>query len=136
LQARRGLSGALLDEVERKRLRLLVVVVLEHLEAVDDRADRTDQIVADTRAQQCRKVEGFEGRGGGHEAASDGTDRVRSPRFGKPWRGACDTPRLHRLPRRLQIWHVRRGAGAEPTRRHRYASIRSHVREACVVGLW
>ena len=56
-----AVAGALLDEVERECLGLLVLVLLEHLEAVDDRADRADQVVADARAQERREIEGFEG---------------------------------------------------------------------------
>ena len=43
---------------------LLVGVVLHHLDAVDDRADRADQVVADPRAQQRREIERLEGTTG------------------------------------------------------------------------
>ena len=53
LQLGGGGVGALLDQVERKGLGLLVVFFFQHFQAVDDGADRADQIVADARAQQA-----------------------------------------------------------------------------------
>ena len=58
-------AGALLDQVERKGLGRLVLFLLQHFEAVDDRADRADQVMTDARAQQRGKVERFDG-GCGH----------------------------------------------------------------------
>ena len=52
---------ALLDQIERKGLGFLVLVLFHHFDAVDDRADRADQVVADARAQQRREVEGADG---------------------------------------------------------------------------
>ncbi len=61
---------ALFDQIERKRLGFFVLVLLKDLDAVDDRADRTDQIMTDSRAQQRREIEGTDGNGigngGGH----------------------------------------------------------------------
>ena len=85
LQPGRGRLGALLDQVDRELLGLLVLAVLHHLEAVHDRADRADQVVADPRAQQRREIEGFESDGAGHGCVlrvrrdDDGTFR----RFGR-----------------------------------------------------
>src|SRR5262249_23278104 len=60
----RGRS-ALLDEVERKRLGLLVLRLLQHFEAVDDGAGRTNQVMAYARAQKRCKVERIERDGHG-----------------------------------------------------------------------
>src|SRR5690606_11648931 len=59
LQPRRRLVRAFLDEVERALFHRLVLLVLENLEAVDDGADRTDDIVTDARTQERRKIERF-----------------------------------------------------------------------------
>src|ERR1051326_1517757 len=61
LQARRGLLRALLDQVERESLGLLIAVVFQHFEPVDEGADRADQVVANSRAQQGGEIEHFEG---------------------------------------------------------------------------
>src|SRR5579863_1536861 len=63
---------ALLDQIERENLGLLIFVLLHHLDAVDDGADRTDQVVANPRAQQCRKVESANGYGTGDGGGHDG----------------------------------------------------------------
>ena len=61
LQPRRGGGGALLDQIGRHRTHLGVFFVLQHLEAVDDRADRRDHVVANPRAQQRGEVHRGEG---------------------------------------------------------------------------
>ena len=45
--------------VERELAIVGLRIVVQHLKPVDDSADRTDQIVADTRAQQGSKIERF-----------------------------------------------------------------------------
>ena len=50
LQSGGGRDRALLDEVHRDRAHLRVLFAVEHFEAVDDRPDRADHIVADARA--------------------------------------------------------------------------------------
>src|SRR5262249_40560925 len=50
LQARGRGTSALLDQVERAGLGLLILRFLQDLETVDDRAGRTDQVMAHTRA--------------------------------------------------------------------------------------
>jgi hypothetical protein len=66
LQARRRRLGALLDELEREGLHRRVVLILQDLEAVDDGADGIDHVVAHTRAQEGRKIEGVEVETSGH----------------------------------------------------------------------
>ncbi len=74
LQAGGRGARALLDEVEREGFGLLVVVLLlEHLEPVDDGAGRTDQVVAHPRAQERGKIEGVEGDSRGHAEVSGWT---------------------------------------------------------------
>jgi hypothetical protein len=66
LQLGRSGPRAFLDEFKCEILGLLILVFRQHLEAVDDRADRADQIVADARAKQRGKIKGFKiGRGHG-----------------------------------------------------------------------
>jgi hypothetical protein len=59
-------AGALSDEVERKVLGFGVLALLQHFQAVDDRAHRADQVVADARAEKRGKIERLQGDGGGH----------------------------------------------------------------------
>src|SRR5947208_3184219 len=66
MKPRRSVPGALLDQVEREALHRGVVLVLQDLEAVDDRPHRIDDVVADPRAQQGREIEGFELKSGHH----------------------------------------------------------------------
>jgi hypothetical protein len=47
----RRLVGALLDQLESKCLGLFVFVLLHDFDAVDDRADRADEVMANARAQ-------------------------------------------------------------------------------------
>ena len=68
LQLGRGLARALADEIEGKRLHLLVILLVENFEAVIDRADRRDDVVADAAAEQRREVQGFEFDRVGHAA--------------------------------------------------------------------
>src|SRR6185312_2513724 len=65
LQLGRRRAGALLDELERELLGLLVLLLIQHFETVDDRADRADQVVANTRAQQRGEIESFDRAGHG-----------------------------------------------------------------------
>jgi hypothetical protein len=60
LQAGRGVPGALFYQIERKAAHLVVLFFLENLEAVDDRADWTDHVMADARAEQSGQVESIE----------------------------------------------------------------------------
>ncbi len=64
-------AGALLDKFESEGLGLLVLCLVQHLQPVDDGADRADQVVAYARAQQGGKIERFDGRSG-HGRASAG----------------------------------------------------------------
>ena len=57
-----AVPALLFDQVERKLLGRLVLFFFQHFQAVDDGADRADQIVADTRAQQGREIEGINRR--------------------------------------------------------------------------
>src|SRR5262249_48359811 len=62
LQPRRGGLRALLDQVEREGFRFFIaLLLLKHLEPVDDGASGTDEIVADPRAEQCGEIESIEG---------------------------------------------------------------------------
>ena len=63
LQSRRRGLGALADQVEREFAVVGLRIVVEHLEPVDDGADRTDEIVAHPRAQQCGEFEDVGRRG-------------------------------------------------------------------------
>src|SRR5580698_4569325 len=65
LQLGRGLFRALLDQIKRKNFGFLVLVLVHDFEAVDDGADRADQVVADARAQQRGQIEGADGNGTG-----------------------------------------------------------------------
>ncbi len=69
LQLGGSLPHALLDQVHGEGLGFLIVVVLHHLETVDNGADRTDQVVAYARAQKRGEIQGldFGGDDGGHE---------------------------------------------------------------------
>ena len=101
LQPRRCRRGALLDQLEGEGLGLLVLVVLHHLEPVDDRADRADQVMADPRAQQRREIEGFEDNGAGHAGLRKNGVRGligRESAVSPAARGLCYTPPAH-LPR-------------------------------------
>jgi hypothetical protein len=51
-------ARALAHEIERDLAHLAVLVLVEHLEAVDDGADRADQVVADAAGDERREVEG------------------------------------------------------------------------------
>ena len=62
LQPCRGGLGALADQIEREFAIFGLRIVVEHLKPIDDGAHRTDEIVANPRAQQRRE---FEGVGGG-----------------------------------------------------------------------
>src|SRR5580704_16917476 len=64
-QLGRGLICALLDQIEGENLGFLVLVLVHDFEAVDDGADRADQVMADARAQQRRQIEGADGNGTG-----------------------------------------------------------------------
>jgi hypothetical protein len=68
LQARRRRLRALADQVEREFAVVRFGIVVEHLEPVDDGADRTDEVVAHPRAQQRREFEDV-GRGAGRRRA-------------------------------------------------------------------
>ena len=63
LQLGGSLSRAFLDQIEREGLGLFVLVLFQDFQAVDDGADRTDQVVANARAQQRRKIEGSDADG-------------------------------------------------------------------------
>src|SRR3954468_8594950 len=63
----RGL-GALADQIERKFAVLRLWIIVEDLKPIDDGADRTDQIVANPRTQERRKLEGI-GGGTGRRSA-------------------------------------------------------------------
>src|ERR1700722_19793220 len=65
LQFGRGLIRALLDQIESENLGFLVLVLVHDFEAVDDGADRADQVVADAGAQQRGQIEGADGNGTG-----------------------------------------------------------------------
>ena len=60
LQAGRGAARAFLDEVEREAAHVLVLLVLQNFEAVDDRADGADHVMADARAQKGGEIERIE----------------------------------------------------------------------------
>src|SRR6185437_8326652 len=49
-------TGAFLDQIEGEGPSLLVLGLIQNFQAVDDGADGADQIVTDTRAQQCGKI--------------------------------------------------------------------------------
>ena len=66
LQLCRGRPRAFLDQIEREGLGLLVAIVLHDFDTVHDRADRTDEVVTDPRAQQCGEIERFENDRTGH----------------------------------------------------------------------
>ena len=57
LQPRRGGRGALPDQVHGDLAHVRVVFAVEHFEAVDDRADRADDVVAHARAQKRGEIE-------------------------------------------------------------------------------
>jgi hypothetical protein len=57
LQSRRRRLRALADQIQREFAIVRLGIVVEHLEPVDDGADRADQIVAHPRAQQRRQFE-------------------------------------------------------------------------------
>ena len=67
-----ALRVSFLDQIEREGARLLVIVLFENLKAVDDGADRTDQVMADARAQQRRQIEGTERERAGSGWTGDG----------------------------------------------------------------
>ncbi len=117
LQPGGGRIGALLDQFDRESLGLLVGVVLHHLDAVHHCPDRTDQVVADARAQERRKIEGFEGNGARHGMVSGGDKpRPATQRVETGWRG--DTPQPKGLP-------IRRSARkAEPVTKEKTADVR------------
>src|SRR5262245_10400902 len=71
LQLRRSCAGAFLDQVECELSRAFVLLFLEHLKSVNDRANGTDEIVAYARAQQGGEIERFDGRFG-HRLVSTG----------------------------------------------------------------
>jgi len=71
LQLGRCLRRALADEIKRKSLGLLVSAFVEDFDAVDDRAHRTDQVMADARAQKGRKIEGSNRDGTGYGGRHD-----------------------------------------------------------------
>ena len=62
---------AFLDQIERKGLGFLVLAVLHHLEPIDDRSDRTDQVVANPRAQKRSEIEGFKIGRTGHRPSPE-----------------------------------------------------------------
>jgi hypothetical protein len=75
LQAGRGGFGALANQLEREFTVFRLGIVVEDFKPVHDRADRTNEIVADPRAQQGRKFERVGGgsgrRGARHEMFLD-----------------------------------------------------------------
>jgi len=66
LQPGGGGGRALANQFEGENLGLLIGIVFHDLDTVHHRSDRADQVVADARAQQRRKIEGFEGDGTRH----------------------------------------------------------------------
>ena len=67
LQLGRGGFGAFLDQVHGEGAHVRILLVFHHFEAVDDRADRADDIMAHARAQEGGKIERFKrelGHGG------------------------------------------------------------------------
>ena len=62
LQTRRSLPGAFLDEIERKAAHFRVLLLVEHLKAIDNGANRADHIVTDAGAKKRGEVEGVEGQ--------------------------------------------------------------------------
>src|ERR1700678_1475267 len=54
---------ALLDQLDCDLAHRGVVLVLQHLESIDDGANRADYVVADAGAEQSREVRGFEHEG-------------------------------------------------------------------------
>ena len=76
LQARRGRSRALLDEIESKVLCFLVALLFfEHLQSIDDGPGRTDQIVTDAGAEKGCKIERIKSNRRGHKNVSGGRFR-------------------------------------------------------------
>ena len=71
LQLSRSLVCALLDQLEREGLGLLILVLLHNLDAVDDRTNRADQVMAHARTHQRRKVESAD-----RERTGNGRGRV------------------------------------------------------------
>src|SRR5208337_2296413 len=57
LEARRGRNRAFLDEVHGDGAHVRVLLAVEHFEAVDDRPDRADHIMADPRAEKRGQIE-------------------------------------------------------------------------------
>jgi hypothetical protein len=57
LQSCGGGLGALADQIEREIAVFGLRVVVEHLKPIDDGANRADEIVTDSRTQQCREFE-------------------------------------------------------------------------------
>src|SRR4029077_11821073 len=68
LQAGRGGLCALANQIEREIAVLGLWIVVEDLKPIDDRADRTDEIVANPRTQQRGQLEGI-GSGTGRRSA-------------------------------------------------------------------
>jgi len=75
LQTRRGLPSAFFDEIERKAAKFRVLLLVEHLKAIDNGANRADHIVTDSGAKKRGEVEGVEGR---HDSSLQGQSRSSS----------------------------------------------------------
>src|SRR5208282_6518650 len=104
LEARRGRSRALLDELHGHGSHLLVLLAVEHFKAVDDRPNRADHVVAYARAQERGEVERSER---GHCQAADpgfDIDLMAARERATPPRRRPSVPCLSDSPLRRDAW--------------------------------